>query len=153
MQRLFVMTYQSSGIRFNYPDDWILTEQWQDDDLTVTVSDGETAQWSITLLTGLPDPAEVLSEAVRAFEEEYTDLDLAESRVVLADYEAVAADVDFECFELLNSAFVRAFQTSQFTALVLYQATDHELKALQPQFDSINASLVCDPGMTGPGLN
>jgi hypothetical protein len=138
-------SYIGSGIRFQYPDDWFLGEERGDTtDLTITVSDGQTTQWSITLMPDRPDPHQVLHEAINAFEEEYDGLDVTESEIVLAKHPALAADLDFECLELLNSAFLRVIATPRFTALILYQATGHELKEVEPLFDAINKSLDCD---------
>ncbi|MBX3442393.1 MAG: hypothetical protein KF774_08295 [Planctomyces sp.] len=134
-------TYASAGIQFIYPEDWELTEERGRDELTVSVNDGGTAQWSITLLREQPDPRHVLDQAVQAFREEYDELDIDESTLDLADQPALAVDLDFACFELLNSAFLRAFSVPGRTVLVLYQMTDHELEFLEPIFEAINSSL------------
>jgi len=137
-------TYTGAGVLFRYPDDWFLAEERGEDDFTITVGDGETTQWSVTLMPGRPQPKEVLKQAVRAFREEYESLDVTESKVRLAGHSANAADLDFECFELLNAAFLRTFRTDRFTVLVMYQATGHELDALEPVFEDINGSLRCE---------
>jgi hypothetical protein len=137
-------TFAAAGIRFQYPDDWVITEDRGPEELTITVTDGQTAQWSITLMRESPQPTHVLKEAVQVFREEYDGLDVEERNLNIANHEALAADLDFECFELLNCAFLRAFQTERYTVLVLYQATDHEIPTLGPVFDSINNSLRCD---------
>lgn len=142
-------TFTGSGVLFRYPDDWFLAEERGEDDFTITVSDGDTTQWSVTLMPGRPQPKEVLKQAIRAFKEEYSDLDVNESRLKLAGYAANAADLDFECFELLNAAFLRTFRTERFTVLVMYQATGHELDSLEPVFNDINASLSCDEADDG----
>ena len=53
----------------------------------------------------------------------------------------MARDVDFVCFELINSAFIRSFQTERFTVLVLYQGFDAELETTRPLLEAISASL------------
>ena len=50
-------------------------------------------------------------------------------------------DVDFVCFELINSAFLRSFQTDRFTVLVLYQGFDGELAESRAVLEAISASL------------
>lgn len=140
-------TFAAAGIRFQYPDEWVITEERGPDELTITVTDGQTAQWSITLMRECPDPAHVLKEAVLAFREEYDGLDVEERNLNIANHDALAADLDFECFELLNCAFLRAFLSDRYTVLVMYQATDHEMPAMDPVFDGINKSLRCDLDM------
>jgi hypothetical protein len=137
-------TFAAAGIRFQYPDEWVITEERGPEELTITVTDGQTAQWSITLMREAPSPKRVLSQAVQAFREEYDDLDVEERNLNIANHDAIAADLDFECFELLNCAFLRAFQTERDTVLVMYQATDHEMSAIEPIFEAINKSLRCD---------
>lgn len=137
-------TFSAAGIRFNYPDAWGIIEERGPDELTISISDGQTANWSVTLMRQRPEPEHVLREAVRTFREEYDDLDVEEVDEVVAHQEAVGINLDFECFELLNCAFLRAFQTERYTVLVMYQATDHEMDEMRPVFDEINNSLRCE---------
>jgi hypothetical protein len=57
---------------------------------------------------------------------------------------ALGRDLDFVCYDLVNSATLRAFQTSEKTVVVLYQGTDHELVSTRSQLEAITASLQCD---------
>ena len=137
-------TFSAAGIRFTYPDAWGIIEERGPDELTISISDGQTANWSVTLMRQRPEPRHVLREAVRAFRDEYDDLDVEEVEEVLANEEALGANLDFECFELLNCAFLRTFQTERYTVLVMFQATDHEMEEMRPVFDEINTSLRCE---------
>jgi hypothetical protein len=137
-------TYSKPGLSFTYPEDWTLAEERGDVDSTISVSDGTTSLWSLTLMPGRPEPDDVMSESIKAFTEEYDDIELEEFETELAGHDALAIDFDFSCFELLNSAFLRCFQTETHTVLVMYQATDDEMEILGPVFEAINKSLKCE---------
>ena len=48
--------YESHGVRFEYPKDWILHEQAGHDEVSITVNSPETSFWSLTLLFHRPEP-------------------------------------------------------------------------------------------------
>jgi hypothetical protein len=136
--------YEANGVRFRYPGLWEISEEQSDDELTITVASPETSFWSLTLMPRRPRPEEVIESAVKAFQEEYDELDVYASEVELCHRTSVARDVEFVCLELLNSAFLRAFRTSRFSTLVYYQGTDQELEETRAILESITASLECD---------
>jgi hypothetical protein len=133
--------YEGHGIRFRYPAYWELTEQEDDEATSITVASPETSFWSISLFQDGPPPQQVLDSAVEAFQEEYAEVDVYASTAKTGDRTGVARDVDFVCFELINSAFLRSFQTDRFTVLVLYQGFDGELETTRPLLEAISASL------------
>jgi len=49
---------------------------------------------------------------------------------------------------LINTAALRAFETPGFTAVVLYQGTDHELRETRSVLEAITRSLT----LTFPGV-
>lgn len=134
-------TYRSHGVRFEYPAHWELSEQRQNNELSINVSSPETSFWSLTLLADGPAPEQVVASAVVAFEDEYPELDIYESEVQICDRRSVARDIEFVCLELVNSAFLRAFRLGERSALVLYQGTDHELKETLETLEAISSSL------------
>jgi len=133
--------YEGHGIRFRYPAYWELTEQEDDEAISITVASPETSFWSISLFREGPTPQQVLDSAVEAFQEEYAEADVYPSTGRIGDRGGVARDVDFVCFELINSAFIRSFQTEHFTVLVLYQGFDAELETTRLLLEAISASL------------
>jgi hypothetical protein len=134
--------YEGHGIRFCYPAYWELTEQEDDEAISITVASPETSFWSISLFREGPSPQQVLDSAVEAFQEEYSEVDVYPSAARTGERAGLARDVDFVCFELINSAFLRAFQTERFTVLVLYQGFDGELETTRPLLEAISASLI-----------
>ena len=137
-------TYDAHGVRFDYPEDWGVQEQSQGSEHLITVSSPETSFWSLGLFFDCPTPDHVVQTVLRALEDDYPEIDIYESRETLLNQQTVSRDVEFVCMELLNSAWIRAFQTPRFTALILSQSTDHELEMAEPILDSITESLECD---------
>jgi hypothetical protein len=137
-------TYEGNGIRFRYPAEWELVEQEDGDSTSITVASPDTSFWSVSLFRGGPSPQELVASALEAFREEYDEVDVYPSDEKMGDRPGVASDVDFVCFELINSAFLRAFQTDHFTVLVLYQGFDGELTETRPVLEAISASLTLD---------
>ncbi len=133
--------YEGHGIRFRYPAYWELTEQEDDEATSITVASPETSFWSISLFQDGPSPQQVLDSAIEAFREEYAEVDVYASSARTGERAGAARDVDFVCFELINSAFLRSFQTERFTVLVLYQGFDGELETTRPLLEAISASL------------
>lgn len=141
--------FQGLGIRFRYPDDWRLSEEMGENEVSITVSSPETAIWSATVMRRRPEPEEVLQTAIEVFREEYDDLDVAETHARLANREVPAADIDFVCFEMTNTAHLRAFRTGQFTVLVLYQSSDADMDDHNETLEAISDSLLCESDIEG----
>ncbi len=137
-------TYEGNGIRFRYPTSWELVEQEDGESTSITVASPETSFWSVSLFRDGPSPQQVVASAVEAFREEYDEVDVYACEEKMGDRPGAARDVDFVCFELINSAFLRSFQTDRFTVLVLYQGFDGELADTRPLLEAISASLTLE---------
>ena len=137
--------FEAHGIRFRFPEGWELIEDRREHEVTVTVASPGTSFWSVTLFFARPSPERVIESALDAFRHEYDDLDIYRSDTKLCDLRTESRDIEFVCLELINSAFLRAIQVSDFTVLVLFQGTDHELKQTRPILDRISNSLAYDP--------
>jgi hypothetical protein len=139
--------YTGPGFHFRYPGDWTIEEERGDHELTVTVRPHEdeegTAFWSLTILLERPQVQPALRAVLRAFEESYEELDAYPAEEQIAGRKAVGRDLEFVCLELLNTARLRVFRTRDFTAVVLWQATDEELANYQSGFRTVTGSLQC----------
>lgn len=142
--------FEGHGIRFEYPDDWILHEQSSPEELTLTVHSPDTSFWSLTLLFDRPDPQHVIDSVLETFREEYTEIDVYPSDARLNDQPTNACELDFVCHDLIGSAFLRAVAASDFTLLVLYQGADLELDDLQPLLEKVTRSLTWDSDSDEP---
>jgi hypothetical protein len=138
--------FEAHGVRFQFPEDWELTEQAEGRDVFLTVSNRGSSFWSLSLFPDRPAATEVLESALEAFREEYEELDEYFTQATVCGHEALACELEFVCLELINSAFFRVFTTEDFTVLVLYQGTDHELVETHDLLEAISSSLNCDSG-------
>lgn len=139
-----INTYEDHGIKFRYPADWELSEHAEADELTISVQSDGTSFWTIVLLKSSPDPEDVLESVVSTFEQDYEDLDVVTQIGSVCGLPAMGRDLDFSCYDLLNTAVLRSFQIPGSTVLVMYQGTDHELTSTRDQMEAITASLECD---------
>jgi len=136
-------TYSAHSVTFEYPPDWEIQEQHQGSELLINVSSPETSFWSLGLFFESPSAEHVVQTVLRALEDDYQEIDIYESRELICDRPTIARDAEFVCMELLNSVWIRAFQTRRFTALVMYQSTDHELETTLPLLERITHSFAC----------
>ena len=136
--------YHAHGVRFRFPVSWKLSEQARERETTITVESPDTSFWSLCLFFDGPPPEQILETAVAALEQDYDEIDVYPATARLCDRDSLARDAEFVCLELINSAFLRAFQTEDFTALVYYQGTDHELEHTRPVLERISESLAWD---------
>jgi hypothetical protein len=136
--------YSDHGIRFRYPESWELTEEEYERDVVVSVASPDTSFWTLSLLGGGPDPERVICEVVETFRGEYVEIDEYEAETKIQDIDCLARDLQFMQYELINSAFLRAWRAGPTTILVLYQGMDEELEHTRPILEAISASLEWD---------
>ncbi len=134
-------TWRDHGAQFDYPDIWELSEQRDGDDVMVTVSTEGTCFWALRILPACPSPPDVVHSCVEGFRQEYGDVEVSELECRVAEMPAHSRELSFECLELLNTARLHSVRTSEFTLLVWWQGTDHELTPLRRVFDGMTASV------------
>lgn len=134
-------SYHGYGLGFQYPAHWELDEQSREDGVAITIQSEATSFWSITLSFDRPASADVLAAAIEVFREVYKDIDQHAAQETVCHRPTLAADLEFVCMELINSAHIRVFETNDFTALVLYQGTDREMDEVRPELEAISQSL------------
>ena len=139
-----LVPWHNYGIQFSYPGIWEIDEEHDGDDVIVTITANETCFWTLRILPGCPPPPQVVESCVEAFREEYDEIDVDAPSVKLAEMPAYARDVEFFCMELMNKASLRSVRTTDFTLLVWWQGTHHELTENQPMLDHISQSLRAD---------
>jgi hypothetical protein len=129
------------GIRFTYPEGWDLCEDCTDEEVSFTVSSPGTAFWSLTIMSDGPDPDDVMRAAIAAYEQEYEEFDVRETRDDASGGPAPGAEVNFVCLDLTSTAILKACRLGRLTLLTLYQSDDADFEQLQPVMEQINASL------------
>ena len=136
--------YNGHGLQFSYPDGWELMEETDEDQVAITVESPDTTFFTVHLLLDSPHLEHVLDTALDAFRDEYDEVDIYTADETIGEFRSMAFDIEFVCLEMINSAFLRAFETDNFTAMLLFQTADLELEDSRPEFDRIRKSLRCD---------
>lgn len=134
--------YEAHGVRFDYPGYWEVTEEQDGEDRLITVTADGTSFWALRIIPDCPRADDVVKSCVEAFEEEYEDVEVHEQKsVTLAKMPAVSREVNFSCFELLNSVSLTSVRSSEMTLLAWWQGTDHELEEVRELFEQITKSV------------
>jgi len=135
--------YQHPGLRFEYPENWMLIEE----DLSairasVTVYSPGGAFWSVALHPRDASPLELAEAVVQAMREEYNDLDVEEVRETTAGHELIGYDLSFFCLDFTNTAKIRTLRTRYGTYTFFYQGEDREFESLEAVFRAMTTSLL-----------
>lgn len=133
--------FDDDGVRFAFPEGWTLSRDEHEQEVTLTVSGEGTSFWSLSLYPEETPVEVVIETAVAAFREEYEELDVYEAGGSLCGFPVESRTIEFVCLELINTAVLRAFMTPDFTVLVYYQGTDHELVDIRETLEAITTSL------------
>lgn len=136
--------YSGNGVQFRYPPGWTVEEETGPEQTTITVQSPGTAYWTLSLFAERPDPEQIVSSVMTAYEELYEDLDVYESDVQFLGAPALARDLDFVCLDLVSSVSLIVFQSLNHTVLVLFQGEDRELKKTRPLLELMTQTLLCD---------
>lgn len=136
-----LVRYEKHGIEFSYPDIWELTEDIDGHDVVLTVSGADTCFWTLRILPACPPPPQVVQSCIEAFQDEYEDVETEETDSKLAEMPAYSRDLAFFCMELMNAVGLRSVRTSEFTLLVWWQGTQHELAESRPILDHMTNSV------------
>ena len=135
--------FEKMGIRFLYPDNWILDEEEAlHGNSSVTVYSPGGAFWSLVLHSASADPAELAATALRALKAEYQDSEAVPVSEQINGQSISGYDLNFFCLDLTNTALIRAFRTAGASCLVLCQAEDREFEELAPVFRAVTTSLL-----------
>lgn len=134
--------YNDHGVLFAYPDIWELQEEVDGNgDIVLTVSTEGTCFWALRILTERPAASDVISSCVAAFREEYEDMDEYPLSGYLAEMPASGRMLEFSCLELINSVCLYSITAANFSLLVWWQGTDHELDDIRPVFEQMTNSV------------
>jgi hypothetical protein len=133
--------FHEGSLSLQYPDSWAMERQDSDTGWTVTLQSPGTAFLTLTLDNDYPEADHMADTALEAMRAVYPQLEADESAEQVAGKWAVGHDMTFISFDLTNTCWTRSFDTPDGTALLLCQATDHELPQQEPVLRAICASL------------
>jgi hypothetical protein len=138
-----IVSYEGNSVSFQYPEVWELDEQIDEDDgsvlIMITVDD--TCFWALKVMPECPSPTDVVESCVTGYREEYEEVEASQVNPTLAEMPATGRDVEFTCFELINTALLLSVRCEEFTLLNWWQGTDHELESLRPILDQMTSSV------------
>jgi len=135
--------FNKMGIRFTYPDNWIVDEtSAMEGAASVTVYSPTESFWTVSLHPADVEPESLVKSGVAALRETYPDLDFEETDDVIQGRDVVGADVNFICLDLTNTAQIRVFESANCVVVVYCQADDRDFDALGPVFQAMTFSLI-----------
>jgi hypothetical protein len=131
------------GVRFLYPDNWVLDEEdTPGGNPSVTVQSPGGAFWSLAIHSPTTDPDELAQAALKALKAEYQDSESEAVTERIGDRSIDGYDFHFFYLDFVNTAIVRGFRTPNASCLVLCQAEDREFDELGVVFRAITTSLL-----------
>ena len=130
------------GIRFTYPDNWTLAEESVGEGQAVVITSPDGAFWWLSIYPAGRNVAEVARAMLEGLRAEHQGADIEPVVELVAGQEMVGYDINFVCLDLINTALIRGFQTSQASYAMLWQAEDREFAAVEPVFQAISKSLI-----------
>ena len=133
--------FSDGGIRFRYPENWILEREDNDSGWTVSVQSPGTAFLMVCLREDTPAIDEVADAALAALKDDYPELEYDQCIDSVAGQPAVGHTVRFFSLDLTNTCWTRSFYSNQGTVLVLCQTSDLELEKNGPVLKAICASM------------
>jgi hypothetical protein len=133
--------FARGGIRFQYPDNWLLEIEDNESGWTASVQSPDTAFFLLSVDSETPSPEDVVETALEALRSEYPDLESEERVDTIAGQMAVGHDIRFFSLDLTNTCRTRSFLGADGTVLVMWQANDLELDVNEPVLRAICASL------------
>lgn len=137
--------FDSSGIRFQYPDSWRLEESDESDEgHTVSVESPGGSFWSVTRCEADADRESLAKAALKAIQETYPAVDVDQVSEEIAGHELVGYDACFFQFDLTNTAQIRTVRAHHAIWLIYCQGEDREFDSLLPVFQAMTLSLLQD---------
>jgi hypothetical protein len=135
------MVFEEDGVRFQYPDNWQLTREEADSGWTVSVQSQETAFFLIAFDKTMPEIGQVTTTVLETLRADYPELEAEDALESIAKQPALGHDITFFSLDLTNTCHTRSFYSEAGTILLMWQANDLELDAVEPIFKAICASL------------
>lgn len=137
-----VATYDRHEIRFVYPDNWELSEEYQGSDShCVTLQSPGSAFWMLQAVTSSKSLESLATETLRSVKQEYGEVEVLRVDEDIEGIPSLGYDLYFYCLDFLVSSKIRCFTRFDRSCVLLYQAEDTEFDRMLPVFAAITASL------------
>ena len=145
------MEFNRNGIRFEYPENWIIEEDRSPDGvISVTASAPDGAFWSLSQQPANVDFRQLTDATTKQLREEYPDLEAYPALDEISGSSLSGADFNFSYLDLTNTAEVRCLATAAACYVVFCQAEDRDWSRLHHVFRAMTTSFVRETIGNGP---
>ncbi len=145
------MEFNRNGIRFEYPENWIIEEDSSPDGVTtLSVSAPDGAFWSLSRQPAEADLQQLTDATTEQLREEYPDLEACPASEVLFGSSFCGADFNFSYLDLTNTAEVRCLATPTASYVIFSQAEDRDWSRLHHVFKAMTTSFIRETIGNGP---
>jgi len=145
------MEFNRNGIRFEYPENWIIEEDSsQDGVITLSVAAPDGAFWSLSRQPAEADLQQLTDATTKQLREEYPDLEACPASDDLFGTSFSGADFNFSYLDLTNTAEVRCLTTPTACYVIFSQAEDRDWSRLHHVFKAMTTSFIRETIGNGP---
>ena len=133
--------YAEDGLSFDYPAGWKIEREEGESGWTVTLQSPGAAFALVRLDRDLPDPRQVVHEALETLKGDYPTLEADVALESVAGEMAVGHDMEFFSMDMLNTCWTRSFYGVAGTVFVLGQSTGADEDDYEPDLRGILLSM------------
>lgn len=140
-------THQSQGLSITYPDNWNLTEDYQDDQVVgFQIQSPGSAFLALLMFDWTTTPEQAIEQAASVIQSEYENVESESFKPQLISHPGPLADTSgrelyFYYLDLLVHAKFIAFGIPHHTVLIQFQAEDAEFQSLEKVFEAMLLTL------------
>lgn len=134
--------FHKIGLRFLYPDNWLLDESEAAENETITVYSPGGAFWTVRRHGPKVTPAALVDATLSAMRAEYPEMDAEPLEDTIGPIELLGCEMNFYCLDLTNTARVWALEHDARSLVVFCQADDREWAQVGAIFQAMTTSLV-----------
>jgi hypothetical protein len=133
--------FEEDGIQFQYPENWTMQREENENGWTVTLQSPETAFLMISIDADMPEMEAMAQTALDVLKEEYQEVESENCVETVAGQPAIGHDVRFFSLDLTNTCWIRSFCSDGGTVLVMWQVNDLELEQYEAVLRAICVSI------------
>lgn len=136
--------FDRHGLKFQYPENWELTEEVADDDEAIEIQllAPGGAFWSLTVLSSDASPGSLIQEMLESLESQYEGVETEAASERVGEILLEGFDSYFYCLDLLVSNRIRTLEHDGLPLVIMTQAENREFDRQELVFSAITTSLL-----------
>ena len=138
--------YTKTGVAFQYPGNWTLDEESDDESWAVTVNSPGTAFFVVSLRPDNQTPAQVVDVTLDTLKAEYKELDAEPVTETISGYPAVGYDIDFLTIDTSITAWSRCVSLAEGNLLVIGQVSEFDRRMYEDVLKAMLGSFTIADG-------